>query len=220
MVYEVILSKASPLFKTMFSLPQPATDTRPTVTPQDSRPIVFLAEHNKILATLLLAIYPPTRKLASVQAEPLSLSDHIGVLDMARKYDMEATSCRLLIDFQASEALENNHLEAFYAAYRRELREAADVAARASLKYPFTLEAIGDEMQNIDGPAFFTLWKFHRACSAVAVKVNSDHNYKWIPKAPLTWWSAISVQCRCRKIIFRLGSSLSRWSTHTSWATM
>jgi len=213
MVYEVILSKASPAFKTMFSLPQPATDTR--LTPQDSRPIVFLAEHSKILAILLLAIYPPT--LASAWAEPLSLSDHIGVLDMARKYDMAATSCRLIIDFQGSEALRNNHLQAFYAAYRRELREAADVAARASLKYPLTLDAIGDELQNIDGPAFHALWKFHRACSAAAVKAISGHTYKWIPKAPLTWWSATSAQCRCSRIGFWLGSSVSRWSTHTSW---
>jgi len=105
------------------------------------------------------------------------LDDHIAVLDMARKYDMAATSCRLLIDFKGSEALRNNHLRAFCAAYRRELREAAEIAARVSLKHPFTLDAIGDELQYIEGPAFHALWKFHRARSAVAVEAISGNTY-------------------------------------------
>lgn len=72
----------------MFSLPQPTTDSAEIL--QESRAIVVLAEHSNILAALLLTIYPPT--LMSVLAQSLSLSDH-----MARKYDMAATSCRLLI---------------------------------------------------------------------------------------------------------------------------
>ena len=86
-------TKASPVFKTMFSLPQPTTDSAEIL--QESRAIVVLAEHSNILAALLLTIYPPT--LMSVLAQSLSLSDHIAILDMARKYDMAATSCRLLI---------------------------------------------------------------------------------------------------------------------------
>ena len=73
LVYKVILSKASPVFKTMFSLPQPATDI--------ARPIVDLAENSKVLAAVLSAIYPHT----SVAANPLSLDDLIATLDAARK---------------------------------------------------------------------------------------------------------------------------------------
>ena len=213
MVYKVILSKASPVFKTMFSLPQPATDSADTS--RESRAIIILNEHSKVLAALLLTIYPPT--LMSVRAQSLSLTDHIAILDMARKYDMAATSCRLLIDFKGSEALKNNHLQAFYAAYRHGLREAAEIAARASLKHPFTLDAIGDEMQYIDGPAFHTLWKFHRACSAIAVEAISGHTYKWIPKAPTTWCNATPTRCRCSRVKFWLGPKESPWLTNTSW---
>jgi hypothetical protein len=223
MVYGVILSKASPVFETMFTFPQPATDTRST--PQDLRPIVVLAEHSKILATLLFAIYPPTLPAC---VGPLSLSDHIDVLDMARKYDMAATSRRFLIDFQASEALRDNHLQAFYAAYRRELREAADIAARESLKHPLVLDAIGGVLQCIDGPFLYMLWKFHRACSAIAVKTISDHKYKWIPNTKRNWWSATpgccaSLSCCCPKVEFWFGPDgsksvrLSNWSTHPAW---
>jgi len=215
MVYKVILSKASPVFKTMFSLPQPATDT--AHTPQDSRPIVVLAERSKVLVALLLIIYPPTLVDWAEPLSRLSFSDHIAVLEMARKYDMAATSCRLLIYFQGSEALRNNHLRAFYSAYRRELREATEVAARASLKHPLTLDAIGDELRYIDGPAFHALWKFHRACSAVAVAAISGDTYNWIPKAPTTWWSATAARCNCSRVVFLLGEKGSRWSTNTSW---
>ena len=202
LVYEVILSKASQVLKTMFSLPQPATDAHHT--PQDSRPIVVLAEHSRVMAALLLTIYPPT--LVSAWAGPLSLSDHIAILDMARKYDMGATSRRLLMDFKGSEALRNDHLQAFCAAYGCELPEAAEIAAKASLKHPFTLGAIGDDLQYINGPAFHTLWKFHRACSTAAIKAISGHTYMWIPN---TWWRSSSVRCRCSKVGLSLGPSLS-----------
>jgi hypothetical protein len=229
MVYKVILSKASPVFKTMFSesLPQPATDTQHTA--QDSRPVVVLDEHSYVLEALLSTIYPPTLPARWPGSGPLSLSNYIAVLDMARRYDMAATSSRLLIDFEGSQALKNNILQAFCAAYSRELREAAEIAARASLKYSLTLDAIGDELQHLDGPAFHMLWKFHRACSAVAVKAISGHKYTWIPKPGRDWWSTTPhVCCKCNKIVFRFGSDFygdggyfghcdSSWSTHISW---
>jgi hypothetical protein len=215
MVYKVILSKASPVFKTTFSLPQPATDTETRPTPQDSRPVVVLAEHSKVVAALLLTIYPPTP--VPDGAEPLSLSDHIAVLEMARKYDMAATSDRLLIDFEGSEALRDNYLQAFCATYGHELREAAEVAARESLEYPFTLDDIGDELQYISGPAFHALWKFHRACSAAAVEAISGRTYKWIHKGQTTWWSASSAHCRCSTTLFYLGSKPSQWVANSSW---
>jgi len=219
MVYKVILSKASPVFKTMFSesLPQPATDTRRT--PQDSRPIVVLAEHSNVLAALLSTIYPPT--LVSAGVGPLSLNDHIAVLDMARRYDMAAASCRLLIDFKGSRALRNDHLQAFCAAYSRELRQAAEMAARASVKYPLTLDAIGEELQYIGGPAFHILWKFHRACSAVAIKAISGRRFQWIHEGS-TWWSsttfAHSSSICSSRIYFSLGSSGSSFQVSPSWS--
>src|SRR5579863_1495759 len=92
-VYKVILSKASPVFKAMFSLPQPATDS--DTQPNSRRPIVELAENSKVLAAFLSILYPPT----PMSPEPLSLDDLIAALDMARKYDIATMSDRLLIDF-------------------------------------------------------------------------------------------------------------------------
>lgn len=140
---------------------------------------------------------------------------------MARKYDMATTSYRLLIDFKGSEALRNNHLRAFCAAYRRELREAAEIAARVSLKHPFTLDAIRGELQYIEGPAFHARWKFHCACSAIAVEAMSGNTYNWIPEAPTTWWSAKPAPCHCSsRVGFLLGKKESHCSLTLRRATM
>ena len=187
LVYKVILSKASPVFKTMFSLPQPATDTT-----QNSRPIVDLAENSKVLAAVLSAIYPHT----SVAANPLSLDDLIATLDAARKYDM-VTALRRLMDSTCTETLRNSPVEAFCAAYSRKLREAAQIAARASLKNRLTFEDIGDKLQYINGPAIHRLWKFHSACSAAAVEaIPTNNTFTWIPPEPTTSLATPS-SCGC-----------------------
>ncbi len=195
LVYKVILSKASPVFKTMFSLPQPATDTT-----QNSRPIVDLAENSKVLAAVLSAIYPHT----SVAADPLSLDDLITILDTARKYDM-ATALRRLIDSTRAETLRSSPVEAFCAAYSRELREAAQIAARASLKNRLTFEGIGDKLQYINGPAIHRLWKFHRACCAAAVEAIPDNTFTWIPPAVTTEWGGRYSNCGCHKVTVSFG---------------
>ena len=180
MVYKVILSKASPVFKTMFTLPQPATDTKP----DSSSPIVVveLAENSKVLDALLSVIYPHT----SGSDEELSLNDLITTLDMARKYDMATASRRLLVGFKGSKAIKDSPLEAFCAAYTRELGDAAQIAARASLKHRLNLDDIGDTLFT-NGPTLHKLWKFHRACSAAAVGAISDRNFEWISPHPTTW---------------------------------
>ena len=208
MVYKVILSKASPVFKTMFSLPQPATDT-----PQESLPIIDLAENSKALAALLSVIYPHT----SGSDEPLSLDDLIAALDMARKYDMATASRRLLIDFGGSKAMKDSPLEAFCAAYSRELGEAAQIAATASLKHRLNLDDIGDTLEHTNGPAFHRLWKFHRACSAAALGAIYGYNFAWISP---TWWSDTSTVCYCApKYQYTLGAQKASWVPNSSWTS-
>ena len=209
-VYKVILSKASPVFKTMFSLPQPTTTDTP---PDSNHPIVELAENSKVLVAFLSIVYPPT----PMSPEPLSLDDLIAALDMARKYDIATMSDRLLIDFGGLKTLQKKPLEAFCAAYSRELAKAAKIAARASLKHRLTLDAIGDKLQYTNGPAFHSLWKFHRASSAAAVKAISGNVFGWIPTDPPPWWSDGSANCCCDRHDYRFGPKRSHWSAHASW---
>ena len=208
LVYKVILSKASPVFKTMFSLPQPATDTT-----QNSRPIVDLAENSKVLATVLSAIYPHT----SVAADPLSLDGLIATLDAAKKYDM-VTALRRLMDSTCTEPLRNSPVEAFCVAYSHELREAAQIAARASLKDRLTLEDIEDKLQYINGPAIHRLWKFHRACCAAAVEAIPTNIFPWIPSAATTEWDiTLGIDHGCRGFSVLFGPTKSSSYVAISW---
>jgi len=105
-----------------------------------------------------------------VATEPESLGDMIDTFVAAKKYDMAAVSQRLIQKFADSK---DNSVVAFCAAYSHELGEAAHVAAKASLKRRVNLDNIGDKLQHINGPAFHQLYKFHRACPAIAAEAVS-----------------------------------------------
>ena len=210
LVYKTILSKASPVFKTMFSLPQP-TNTAKTL--QESRPIIDLAENSKVLAALLSSIYPHSLPLK----EPFSLDDVIIVLDTARKYDM-ATASRRLLDWSGSKVLQDNPLEAFCAAYARELGETAQIAARASLKLRLNLDYLGEKLQYTNGPALHKLWKYHRACSDAAIKRISSRDFTWITPAQATCSWATPTKCRCDKQTFMLGPTRTVCWANSSWS--
>jgi BTB/POZ domain len=207
LVYMVILSKASPVFNSMFSLPQPANAVR---IPPDSRPIIDLAESSKVLATLLSSIYPHSLPLK----EPFSLNDFITVLDIARKYDM-ATATSRLMDWTGSKVLRDSPVEAFCAAYSRELGEAAQIAARASLKHRLNLDEIGEKLHYMNAPALHTLWKYHRACSAAATKCISASKLSWITPAQATWSGP--TNCDCTKHRYELGPARTAWPANSSW---
>jgi BTB/POZ domain len=207
LVYKVILSKASPVFKTMFSLPQPANAAN---IPPDSRPIIDLAETHRILATLLLSIYPHSLPLE----EPFFLNNFITLLDAARKYDM-TTAIRRLMDWTGSKVLRDSPLEAFCAAYSHGLGEAAHTSARASLKHRLNLDDIGEKLKYMNGPVLHALWKYHRACSAAAIKCISTNSFTWITPVQATWSS--DTNCDCAKHRYKLGPARTLWSANVSW---
>jgi hypothetical protein len=157
-VYRIILSKSSPFFKSMFSLPQPDAANK--------QPVINLTENSRTIEVLLAFIYP----VASVDTESLSLVDMIGALAAAKKYDMGAASQRLNIKFAVSKVAQDIPIEVFCTTYLNELGKAACVAAKASLKYRMTLDDIGDKLQYTNGSGLHHLWKFHRACSTTAAE--------------------------------------------------
>jgi hypothetical protein len=51
-IYRVILSKSSPFFKSMFSLPQPV------ISASEKRPVIKMTENSNTINVLLAFIYP------------------------------------------------------------------------------------------------------------------------------------------------------------------
>ena len=210
LVHRVILSKASPIFRTMFaSLAPPPRN----ILLWDECPTFQLTEDSRVLAALLSAIYPHSP--ATADSESHSLNDLIAPLVMARKYEMATASCRLFREFLDAKALQDNPIGVFCVAYANKMGNEARLAARALLKHRLTLDDIGDKLQYTNGPALHALWKFHRACSVVAIAVISDRDYSWIayrlPDAS-TWFGE---SCSCTRFSIKVGES--HYSVHKSW---
>lgn len=206
-VYGVILSKSSPFFKSMFSLPQPDAGG------SEKKPVIDLTEDSRTIANLLTYIYP-------VATEPLSLDDMMDALAAARKYDMVVISQRLNNEFAESKAMQDSPVEAFCGAYSRKLGEGARVAAKASLKHIMSLNNIGDKLQYTNGPGLHLLWKFHRACCATAAEAISDNKLPWIAKSDSSWWDfarKIAWDCRCSTYIYRVGPTQDPWEAAVPW---
>ena len=195
-VYKVILSKASPFFKDMFSLPQPvgADNTH------NSHTVIDLLETSNTVATFLTAIYPILEP--KMDGEP-SLSDHLAAIEAAKKYDMAVALTFFLNDFECSVCVRDRPVEAFCAAYTLKLGEAAQIAAKASLEHRLSLGDLGDELQHTNGPALFRLWQFHRACSAAAIAAFPGTTLSWVTPAQISWWELVDTKSqgctRCEK---------------------
>jgi hypothetical protein len=201
-VYRVMLSISSPFFKSMFSLPQPISE-------KPNNPVIDVTENSRTIAVLLKFIYP----LVSVVAEPESLDDLIDALEAARKYDMAVASQRLNEKFAESKVVQDDPIVAFCAAYDHKLGEAARVAAKASLKHRMNLDNIADKLQHINGPAFYQLYKFHRACSAAAAAtLPSSKHLDWITSSDAYGWDfAPDGRCTCSKFRYTVDTSRSTW---------
>ena len=198
-VYRVMLSISSPFFKSMFSLPQPISEKQ--------NPVIDLTENSRTIAALLKFIYP----VVSVVTEPESLDDMIDALVAAKKYDMATVFQGLNQKFAASKVVQDDHIVAFCAAYSHELGEAARVAAKASLKHRMNLDNVADKLQYVNGPAFYSLYKFHRTCSATAAAALYNKHLAWITSSDIYGWDIPGERCRCPRYRYTVDSPHSTW---------
>ncbi|KAH9169863.1 hypothetical protein EDB89DRAFT_1377990 [Lactarius sanguifluus] len=218
-VYRVILSKTSPFFKSMFSLPQPDTSVS-----EKQIPVISLTENSETIAVLLSSIQP-TVAAKFLQFVPLDVM--IDALVAAKKYDMDVVSQCLVQKFAVSKAMQDSPVEAFCLAYSHELGEAARAAAKASLKHRLRLDDIGDKLQYTNGPGLHQLWKFHHACSVTAVEVVSDDHILVELSYDSAWWDFKDTPCKssgshgsgCRKYHYKVGPSDSwnSWEATAPW---
>ncbi|KAI0272561.1 hypothetical protein BC834DRAFT_353248 [Gloeopeniophorella convolvens] len=203
-VYKAILSKASPVFRTTLSLPQPAT--RDTRASREPCPVIDLAEGSKIIAPLLTSIHPVVFATTSRGAddEEWSLDDLIAILAAAKKYDMASASERVLQSFADAAFLRDKPIEAFCAAHKYKLEAPARIAAKACLQVRLNLDIVGEKLPFLDGQALHHLWRFHRACSAAATAAFRNDSLELPTVDPDDWWrTATSTEsCPCRKHSF------------------
>lgn len=131
-IYKVILSLASPFFKSMFSLKQP---TSPSSAPSslEGLPIIDVQESSRTLDLLLRLCYPITDPVIQ------SMEDIGDVLEAAMKYDMDQPKKLMKALFRDSST--EQPLQAFVVACRLNMEdEAINAAGTWRLNMPFVPE--------------------------------------------------------------------------------
>ncbi|KAI0318752.1 hypothetical protein OF83DRAFT_1170801 [Amylostereum chailletii] len=168
--HRLLLSKASPIFKDIFSLPssppsgsfsalfhaETSDDTK------DGLPVVTMAEDQHILETLLRFCYP-------AHFIPLSKSTIKHALHAYRKFHMDHVvhSARVSL-LSLLESNQNSHAEFVYAvAWQFEMKDVVTRAARLLVtnKSPLLTGPCIQEFDEIPGSALHKLLGYERTCA-------------------------------------------------------
>lgn len=173
-VFKAILSLTSPVFKAMFTLPQPDHAVISS-SPQSpvSLPVVPVSESAATLETLLLLCYPAANPPFK------SFRNACDVVDAATKYDMTAVLQRAKELF-AARYLESEPLSFYALCCCYGWEDLAQRAARETLK----IEGLGrpswyvEEMENMTAAAYHRLLQYHWDCGT-ALKDVGKHQ-RWI----------------------------------------
>jgi hypothetical protein len=176
-VHRTILSLVSPVFKTMFQLPQP--ESSPEV------PVIDLEESSATLDHALRFFYPGTHPNTE------SLEELQEVIEVLMKYDMQ---CMVPMVKQHLEKYHTSRPLAVYAiAFEQRWKEVAVAAARESLKHMLRLlhTDAPPELEGVTAVAYHNLLQYHARCGEAARSTTA--RLRWFP------WPTILESCRCNK---------------------
>ncbi|KAH9951052.1 hypothetical protein B0H21DRAFT_719255 [Amylocystis lapponica] len=161
-VHSIILGEASPFFKDMFALPQPAPPLNPDSSDphhRDGHAIVRMSEDSHTLDSLLRLCYPITDPILS------ELQEVRAVLEASMKYQMEEAT--VLMTQALHQFALKEPLRVWAIACRFGLDDEAIFAAKNTLS--MSLEGqLPEEMQDVTAGAYFRLLKYHRLRGAVS----------------------------------------------------
>ncbi|KAJ7115323.1 hypothetical protein C8R44DRAFT_794465 [Mycena epipterygia] len=190
-VHRVVLSLTSPVFKDMFTVPQP--DSEPDV------PIITMAESEALLDLMLRFWYPGTEPTVNSLQE---LHDVLAVL--ISKFDIQsaaATGKRFLRDYLPTEPV-----AVFAIASAHGWADVAKAAARQSLKLPLRVLDYDAPLalNYITAGAYHNLLKFHYRCG-VAAK-DTTESLRWVVADHYTWFTC--THCAAHKAHWYFDGSL------------
>ncbi|KAJ7493948.1 hypothetical protein FB451DRAFT_1077599 [Mycena latifolia] len=175
-VHRAILSLVSPVFETMFSLPQ--AESSPAV------PIIDLQEGSATLDRALRFFYPGTNPNVE------TLDELREVIEVLMKYDMQ---CEVPV---AKQHLEKHHssrpLAVYAIALRHRWKDVAIAAARESLRHALRvlLADAPPELEGVTAVAYHNLLQYHSRCGEAARSTTTS----------LQWflWPA-TLECSCNR---------------------
>lgn len=157
-MYRVDLARSSPVFETMFSLPQPDTSD-PQSSLENGLPVVDLAESADVLQVLLRFYLP---------RPPPALNDLamvVHVLEGGRKYELVAAQDASIRMLEAT--AEREPLRVYAIACHFGLEPLARRAALACLRMPLAqlVDTHVDELQCVSGEEFRRMVRYRTDCA-------------------------------------------------------
>ncbi|KAK7018119.1 BTB domain-containing protein [Favolaschia claudopus] len=151
-----VLALLSPVFKGMFSFPQPPGETE--------IPRVQMSETAIVLDRVLRFCYPG----GDCDPVDLSLQQLKEILDIGRhKYDIQSIVPRAKMVLKSK--LNTDPVAAFAIACSQEWNDLAVNAARSSLRFPIRSFDFVPELRNIPAHQYQAILRYHAECSAVCV---------------------------------------------------
>ncbi|TDL28088.1 hypothetical protein BD410DRAFT_782049 [Rickenella mellea] len=127
--HRVFLQEASPVFRSMLSLPQPHSSTSAPSDDSAKPPSIDLPEDGKTVETLLRLIYPMSHPHID------SMSTLSTTLFAAEKYDMAGVISALRLHLRDEQFLQSNPVHVYALACRFGFAQEAKTASRASLTH-------------------------------------------------------------------------------------
>jgi len=164
-VHKSVLVTSSPVFRDMFSLPQPTCGEFP-----DGLHLVHLYENADVLNSLVSMLYPVTPDI------PDSNDGILALLAATQKYDVAAVQSSIRAEVSRRKLLSPTGVEAFrvYAvACRKRLFPEMAAMACHTLGYPMTFESLGEALWSFEGWALRDLACFRLSCN---IKLSSRIN--------------------------------------------
>ena len=153
-VHKSILASSSPVFKDMFSLPQPSDDEALNEA-VNGLPVVQLTEDAEIVQALITTLYPIPSEL------PTSYDRILALLAAAQKYDMGAVQSSIRAEASSRKLFPLDVFYTYAMSSSRRLIPEMNMAARLSLDFPMTFQSLGAELRLFEGWALCALNNFH-----------------------------------------------------------
>jgi hypothetical protein len=152
-VHKLVLAISSPLFKDMFSLPQPRD-----AEVIDGLPVVRVSEDAEVLHSLLTVLYPIPFVITDSYEKTLDL------LSASQKYDMATVLSTVRSEIGHQLPTTEAAFRAYAIAYSKQLGPEMETAARLTLDHPMTFEVITDNLPLFEGSALRDLARFRKRC--------------------------------------------------------
>ncbi|KAH0836774.1 hypothetical protein J3R83DRAFT_8523 [Lanmaoa asiatica] len=172
-VFKLFLSLASPFFKTLFDIPQPAQASEDQEI-KDGLVVVPVTEDSKTLDALLRFCYPCT--LADDPNLEV-LEDVLDVLQAAKKYSLDVIEKKAAHTFSNPKILEAEPLRCFALARHRRMQEETLLAAKYTLTQPLVPPWF-EEIDLITATDLLTLLNYHQECGEAVYALRAD--VSWI----------------------------------------